>query len=125
MRYKLALLLSVLMCLCSMLYAAATGNHNNSLGIPMFNDNPMTYKAGAITAVAYVEGNKGLVVRVQPIGTYSLFTEDFLFCGSPVDFFLNKTNPMVLTYRTKASRLIDGIGCHELINVSSLQTTKE
>jgi hypothetical protein len=98
--------------------------HENSLGVPMFMDNPMTYKAGAVTAVAYVGDNKGIVVRVQPIGTYSLFTEDILLCNSrgTVDMFLNKTNPMVLTYRSKASRLVDTLGCHELISVDSLKT---
>ena len=101
----------------------AVGNkHVNSLGTPMFFDNPMTYKAGSISALSYVDG--GLVARIQPIGTYSLFTEDILFCSMSPEKFLNKSNPMVITYRTKASRLIQGIGCHELVAVHSLKTEK-
>ena len=118
-----ALGLFILLCLLSTSKAAVGKKHDNSLGVTMFLDNPNTYRAGAVTSVAYV--HDGLVVRIQPIGTYSLFTEDILFCGASPDMFLNKSNPMVLTYRTKASRMVDGIGCHELINVSSLKTTKE
>ena len=99
---------------------AVSKKHDNSIGSLMYMDNPMTYKAGAITSVAYV-GHEGLSVRMQPIGTYGLFTEEFLFCDANPDRFLNQTNPMVLTFRTKASRMIDGIGCHELVNVSSIK----
>jgi hypothetical protein len=95
--------------------------HSNSIGSVMYQDNPFTYKAGAVIAVAYVGHDEGLVVRIQPIGTYGLFTEDVLLCTDQVDMFLNKTNPMVLTYRTQASRTIEGVGCHELVDVSSLK----
>ena len=106
--------------IASYAHCAVGKKHDNSLGVPMFLDNPFTYKAGAVVAMAYVEG--GIVVRVQPIGTYSLFTEDILLCGSPAQMFSGKTNPMVLTYRTKASRLVEGLGCHEIVSVSSLKT---
>jgi hypothetical protein len=101
-------------------HCAVSKKHNNSIGTVMYMDNPMTYKAGAITSVAYI-GHEGISVRMQPIGTYGLFTEEFLFCGLDIEKFMNQTNPMVLTFRTKASRMIDGIGCHELINVSSIK----
>jgi hypothetical protein len=116
--------LFVVVCLWAATSHAAVGKkHDNSLGVPMFFDNPMTYKAGAVTAVAYIKD--GLVVRIQPIGTYSLFTEDILICGASPVMFVNKTNPMVLTYRTKASKMLEGVGCHELVSVESLKTTKE
>jgi len=101
----------------------SVGKHKNSLGVVMENDNPMTYKAGNITAVAYVEEGKGIVLRIQPIGTYSLFTEDLLMCydDNVLPMLLNKGNPMVLTYRTKASRLVGGLGCHRLMHVDALQ----
>ena len=103
--------------------AASVGKHKNSLGVVMENDNPMTYKAGSVTAVAYVEEGKGIVLRIQPIGTYSLFTEDLLMCynDNVVPMLLNKGNPMVLTYRTKASHLVGGLGCHSLVHVDALQ----
>jgi hypothetical protein len=112
----------VVFILASTAHCAVGKKHDNSLGVVMEFDNVFTYKAGSVVAVAYVDG--GIVVRMQPLGMYSLYTEDILLCGSPVLLFENKTNPMVLTYRTKASRLIEGIGCHELNNVSSLKTEK-
>lgn len=108
--------------LCIGAYCTTTKKtHGDSIGVLMTQDNPMSYKAGSVIAVAYVAKDKGLVVRMQPIGTYGLFTEDILFCYVPVEKFLNKTNPMVLTYRTKADRMVENIGCHELISVDSLK----
>lgn len=95
--------------------------HGDSIGVLMTQNNPMTYKAGRILTVSYVNHGKGLVVEMQPIGTYGLYTEDFLFCDAPVEKFLNKTNPMVLTFRTKADRMVEGIGCHELLSADSLK----
>lgn len=94
--------------------------HENSIGSVMYQSNPMSYIAGSVRAVSYVDGGKAISVRVQPIGTYSLYTDEFLFCGN-AEKFLNAANPMVLTYRTKASRLIEGIGCHELVSVDVLK----
>ena len=113
-------LVAMLFVLAPLAHCAVGNKHVNSLGVPMFFDNPMTYKAGSVTALAYVDG--GLVARIQPIGTYSLFTEDILFCSTSPEKFLNKSNPMVLTYRTKASRMIQGVGCHELVVVQSIKT---
>ena len=122
---------SAILCVLSMLafivlllnsaQGAVGKKHDNSIGNIMYFDNPFTYKAGAVTAVAYVSEGKGLVVRMQPIGTYSLFTEDLLICDVPVEKFQNMSNPMVLTYRTQAHRIVEGIGCHELISVDSLK----
>ena len=119
----LTIVVLLLVALVATARCSVSTKHENSLGVPMYFDNPMTYKAGAVVAVAYVGEGKGIVVRVQPIGTYSLYTEDLLLCNAQgtVEMFLNKTNPMVLTYRTKASRLIEEIGCHELISVDSLK----
>ena len=110
--------------LWSMVYAEgaiAKKHHDNTIGTPMYETNPYTYLAGNTTEVFDIESRKGLVVRVQPLHTYELFTEDILFCGSPVEKFLQKKNPMVLTYRIKASRMVEGIGCHELVRVDELK----
>ena len=61
-------------------------------------------------------------IRFQPLATYSLFSENILICGVPQEMFANKRNPMVLTYKTKASRIVQGIGCHELIRVDEMKT---
>jgi hypothetical protein len=117
---KIGVIVGALVLLLVSIGKCSVSKHENSLGTPMYMDNPFTYKAGAITTASYVAEGKGIAVRIQPIGTYGLFTEDILFCGEPVAMFQNKTNPMVLTYRTKASRTIEGVGCHELIRVDSM-----
>lgn len=91
----------------------------NTTATPVYQDNPFTYKAGTVNVSGNLEN--GLVLRIQPIGTYTLFTEDILICGRPADLFQGKTNPLVLTYRTKANRTIDSVGCHELVHVDSLK----
>jgi hypothetical protein len=103
-------------------HCAISKKHDNSIGSLMYEDNPMSYVAGSVRSIAYVDGGKAISVRVQPIGTYSLYTDEKLFCGSNVvERFRNVANPMVLTYRTKASRLIESVGCHELVSVDGLK----
>jgi hypothetical protein len=82
-----------------------------------YQDNPFTYKVGSWSLVGVVD--KNIVLRVQPLATYSLFTEDILFCGQP-DLFEGKKNPLVLTYKTRASHAVQGIGCHDLIRVDEM-----
>lgn len=120
--YLIGIALVAFVALIAQAHCTATKTqHSNSIGNLMYTDNPFTYKAGAVTNVAFASDGKGLVIRIQPIGTYSLFTEELLFCGDSVDMFLNQDNPMVLTYRTKASHMIEGVGCHELVNVSTIK----
>lgn len=104
-------------------HCTVTAQHNNSVGVVMDNNNPMTYKAGTVSVSGNVKAS--IVLRIQPIGAYSLFTEDILICGHPAILFSGKANPLVLTYRTKASRIVDGIGCHELVHVDSLRGPTE
>jgi hypothetical protein len=104
---------------------ATTTTHKNSLGTPMYQDNPNSYRVGAVLSVAYVGNGKGMVVRIQPAGTYSLFTEDVLFCGTEVEQFVGKTNPMAITYETQAHSTVEGIGCHRLLRVDSLKEVNE
>ena len=87
-----------------------------------YQDNPYTYKAGSVVNAEYVDG--GVVIRVQPLGTYELFTEDILFCGEILGRFSGKHNPLLLTYKIKASHLVQGIGCHDLVRVDELQEGK-
>jgi hypothetical protein len=102
-------------------HASVTTKHGNSLGVVQYQDNPYMYKAGAVIAGYAVDNGKALVLRIQPIGTYSLFTEDILICNYPIEMLASKMNPMVLTYRTRASKMIQGIGCHELVHVDELK----
>lgn len=106
-------------------HCSTTKSHTNSLGTVQYQSNPMSYIAGAVVSASYVgsRDNYGVDVRVQPIGTYGLYTEELLLCGSDaVELFMNKTNPMVLIYETKSHHAIEGVGCHELKNALSLKT---
>jgi len=86
---------------------------------PVYDHNPYTYEVGNVIAVAYVDG--ALVLRMQPLATFSLYTEELLLCGQPVEMFQGKVNPMVLTYTTQAHRTVRSIGCHELKRVDELK----
>ena len=90
---------------------------------PVYQDNPYTYKAGNIVSGALVDDGNAIAVRIQPTSTYTLFTEDILLCSSiaTLDLFLNKRNPVVLTYETKAHKTVQGVGCHDLKRVDELR----
>jgi hypothetical protein len=85
-----------------------------------YQDNPFTYKPGAVSVSGIVDD--AVVIRVQPLATYALFTEDILLCdrANVEQKFENKHNPVVLTYKTAASRLVQSVGCHELVRVDEL-----
>jgi hypothetical protein len=102
--------------------AISRHNNSNSLGFIQYQDNPYTYKAGAIMEAYVIHDGQALNVRINPSGTYALFYEYILLCGTPTDKFIGKNNPMVLTYETQAHRTVDGIGCHLLIDVSEVKT---
>lgn len=97
--------------------------HDNSLGAVISYDNPLTYKEGSVSAATYVKDN-ALVVRIQPRGTFSLFTEDILLCPGAADKLSTKHNPLVLVYETQAHRVVEGVGCHELKFVDEIKTEK-
>lgn len=108
-------------------HCATTKKQSNSLGAVQYQTNPNSYIAGAVLSASYVGGrdNYGLAVRVQPIGTYGLYTENILLCGSDaIDLFMNKTNPMVLVYETKSHHTVEGVGCHVLKSALSIKTEK-
>jgi hypothetical protein len=92
-----------------------------------YTENPYTYKVGTATMVGTPDG--AFVVRIQPLGTFSLFTEDILFCDYKGVFesgmLANKHNPLVLTYHTRALRLVQGIGCHTLVRVDEMKTQEK
>jgi hypothetical protein len=97
--------------------------HSNSLGTPMYTENPLMYKAGSFVtnsnAVSVIDGNLNL--RIRPMGTYMLFDESVLLCGMPTDKFDGVVEPFVLTYERRAHRTVRGIACHELVRVDSIK----
>lgn len=104
--------------------ATTSGNHKNSLGVIQYQDNPLTYKEGAVVGLSWASsggGNSfGVNVRIQPRGTFALFTEEILFCGDPSEKFSQMHNPMVLAYETVDHKTISGVGCHELKSVDEV-----
>lgn len=103
--------------------ASVPGRHPNSLGVIPYQDNPNTYKAGNVTNINYAgeEANYGMVIRLQSLGTYSLFTEEIFLCGNPSDILQGKHNPVVITYETRSHHTVEGIGCHELRRVNEIR----
>ena len=90
----------------------------------MYTVNPYIYEAGEIVDYAIVEKGEGLSIRVKPLATYLLFDDNLLLCGVPADKINGHENPMVLVYRRVSSRMISGIGCHDLIEVRSIEPEK-
>jgi hypothetical protein len=104
----------------------STAKHKDSLGVVMQQTNPNTYVAGNVTNVEFAgkPENYGMVVRVQPLKTYTLYTEELFFCGDPSELFAGHRNPMVLVYETVSHHMVEGIGCHELQGVRDVLPEK-
>jgi hypothetical protein len=98
--------------------------HDNSFGAVISNDNPYTYMYGSLVSGAYVgtDKNIGLNIRFQPAHTFAMFTQELLFCGDVASEFKDMRGPLVVTYRTRALRTIEGIGCHTLVSVDKVES---
>ena len=95
--------------------------NGNSLGVVQYQNNPLTYKEGNIVEAAYVSSDKAVVIRIQPRGTYGLFTEDILLCSGAAAKLNGKSNPLVISYQTQSHHLVEGVGCHELMYVDEVK----
>lgn len=115
-----ALLFALVTILVPQAHGSVVGPRN-SLGVVMYEDNPLTYKAGTVVDGAVVGNREATSIRIQPTGTYSLFSESILFCGTPAAMFENKQSPLVLIYETQAHRKVEGIACHDLVMVGELK----
>ena len=118
---KTAMVIALLSVMC---WAKTTKPQTNALGAVVPQDNPFTYKVGKVIGVGTPDN--AVVLRVQPLATYSLYTEDILFCDRKkvVSMFVGKRNPFILTYKTQASRLVQGVGCHYLVRVDEMRDTQ-
>jgi hypothetical protein len=120
----LATAIAAFVTVCDHFAPAMEGGPKSSIGSTSYTINPYVYLvADQIEAMDDVGGNLNL--RLHPYGTYMLFqSPDLLLCGMPMDKFEGVTIPFVVTYRRQASESIKGVGCHELLNASSLSTCK-
>ena len=91
-------------------------NRPNSLGVSETYQNPVTYLFGLPKDGQVLDG-RFTNIRVQPYATPILFDQSTLFCGDVSSMFDGKVGPVVITYRTQAAGMYQGIGCHELISV--------
>lgn len=104
-------------------FAVTSKPRPNSLGVPEFLTNPNTYVLGRLVdgAVMNENGRYATSLRIAPSFTAGLYTEDLLVCGNVADAFDGMTGPVVITYRTHASRKFKGVACHELVSVAKVQ----
>jgi hypothetical protein len=128
----LAMLGVMAMCLILAVYAhgaTTSQKHENSLGVIEYTENPLTYKEGYIVNGELVEDGKyaGIVVRLQPRGTYDLFTEDIFLCDPRhvLAVMGDKRNPVVLVYETVSHRKIQEVGCHDIIAIDEVKVPQE
>lgn len=102
-------------------HCTPSGPHTNSLGVIMVQDNPYTYKEGAIKGGAVVQDDHHSAINlvIQPSHMYMLFSEQILLCADDPEKFANipMSSPVVITYETVAHTTIAGVGCHELIGI--------
>ena len=101
-----------------------TKPQTNSLGVVSYTENPNLYILGNVVEGFDISDGAALNLRIQPLGTYALFTQDILMCGMPLDKFEGKRNPVAITYARRATRMISGIGCHPLLRVDEVQDDK-
>jgi hypothetical protein len=87
----------------------------NSLGVTETYQNPMTYLL-ALPIDGKILDGRFTNIRFQPYAAASLFDESILFCGDVSDQFDGKSGPLVMTYRTQASGMFEGVGCHTLVS---------
>jgi hypothetical protein len=104
--------------------AIDTKHHDNSLGVLQYQINPFSYiGVNDIAEATNIEGNLNL--RVKPIGTYMLFDQIVLLCGLPIERFQEVGRPFIMTYERQSHRMVEGIGCHELVRVDEIKLRKE
>lgn len=106
--------------IATLAHCAVESRGASSIGNVVYQDNPLTYKAGDLIDLDSVSERQAINMTIQPLGTYALFRESILVCGDSVAPLKGKHNPLLLVYKTAASRSVDGIGCHRLVGVYSI-----
>ena len=104
----------------------------NSLGVVISNVDPNVSLVGSIVSGEMhqdKDGRVGTSVRVHPKAMYALWDESILFCGDESERLSTPDGNLLIgnyafTYRRAASRLIDGVACHELVAVDKIVEDK-
>lgn len=103
--------------------------HDNGLGVVIPFSNPYTYLFGNIinqpgNPNRVIRDSKGRVATnlvFQPAHVFELYAEPVLFCGNQALAFRDMVGPIVITYKTAAHQMVDGVACHELQSVYKVQ----
>lgn len=110
--------------------ADTTSSHKNSLGVVTQSYDNNTTLIGYISGGAMTQdqdGRKAVIVRFHPKYMPVLFDDFVLLCGDVSDALVRGphqkiiTGTLAITYRTAASRLIDGVACHQLVGVDMVE----
>ena len=135
------MLLGLLMVLAGLTLAhgAVTKTRPNSLGVVIPMENPNTSIVGEIVGgdlKSDADGRIAVNLRIHPLKTYNLFDVSIMLCGKETiygeqDIIDQLTIPdgdkyyffmgyYVFTYKRVASRLMDGVPCHEFVDVNKI-----
>ncbi len=120
MRNQLLTTLLTLLLLSAVSFGAASvPRRDNGLGVVIEYSNPLIYNMGLIVDGTVIRDKDKVAVnlRVQPYGTFELYTEQVLLCGPPSDELKHASGPVVLVYKRVAHEMIDGVACHDFQNV--------
>lgn len=98
----------------------------NGLGFIEENTNPYAYMFASIHDVAIIGREAATNIEFSPAHTSLLHNEWVLFCGNRVEAFTSDGNsilrgPLVVTYRRKASRVVEGVPCYDLVSVDTVK----
>lgn len=69
-------------------------------------------------SVVRADGKIAVNLRLQPYGTFELYTEQILLCGPPPDALTKPiSGPVVLVYKKVSHQMVSGVACHEFENI--------
>ena len=113
--------------------ATTTKPRKNSLGAVINDIDPNMAIVGSIidgNIHQDADGRQGTTIRIHPKAMYALFDESIMFCGDRSDVLTTPDSAILsgnyaFTYRRQASRLIDGVACHELVGVDKIVEEKK
>jgi hypothetical protein len=103
-------------------HTSTTSDHRgSSIGELEVYQNPNTYLVALPIDGQILEG-KYTNIRFWPYATESLYDESVLFCEDVTPAFEGKSGVLVVTYRTRASRMYKGLACHGLVSVFEVKS---
>lgn len=109
------------------LSSASTGkSHQNSLGAVIDEVNPYIYNVGMPKQIVTFQcGTFAVCTNVifAPYGTDLMNSESITFCGNEESTFQKGTQ--VLMYRRVATKYYQGIGCHDLTKILTVEEPHE